>query len=313
MKTVFLDRHGDLRSGWKILAFLILASTFVFAFTWPMRLIDPWLVQMGAGWMTGLVIPVFALGGVILASFVVTRWLNRKPFASVGLWVHERAMRECVWGVVLGFLMMASIFVVLFGAGYIEMEFYELELSAVIGIVLSAVVMFAAGAMLEEVAFRGYPFQTLIQGVTLMPAVVLMAALFSAAHLGNPNTTSIGIINIGLAAIWLSFAYLRTKGLWLPFGLHFGWNFSQTTIFSFPTSGIEFAEYKLFGAVITGPEWLTGGAFGPEGGAIATVTLIVSTFYVLKSKRFEAVVGIITLDSVEDLAIQPAGEQGRLP
>jgi len=313
MRTVFLNRHGEFRPGWKILTFFVLASAFVFAFTWPMRLVGPWLTGMGADWMTGLIVSLFALGGVLLASYISTRWLNRKPFAAVGLWIHGRAMKECVWGILLGFLMMASIFFALLAAGYIEADFNELEVSGALGIVLSSAIMFGAGAMLEEVAFRGYPFQTLIQGITLLPAVVLMAVLFSAAHMGNPNTTAFGIINIGLAAIWLSFAYLKTKGLWLPFGLHFGWNFSQTTIFSFPTSGIEFAEYKLFGTVVTGPEWLTGGAFGPEGGGLATVTLIVCIFYVLKSRRFEAVAGIVTLDSIEDLAVQSAGVQERLP
>jgi membrane protease YdiL (CAAX protease family) len=305
MKTIFLDRYGTVRPGWKILIFVLLAVAFVFGFTAPFRLLDPQGDEAGLDWIIRVVVPVMAVPGVLLASYLSTRWLNRKPFAAVGLWLHHRAAAEILWGCLLGFLMMAFIFFALYAGGFVQIGFRSIGATGIAGVVVSAALLFAAGAMVEEVVFRGYPFQTLIQGITLLPAVILMAVLFSAAHLTNPNTSLFGIVNIGLAAIWLSFAYLKTKGLWLPFGLHFGWNFSQTTIFAFPTSGVEFAEYKLFSTVVTGPEWLTGGAFGPEGGALATVTLIACTFYVLKAKRFEAVAGIVTLDTIEDLVPEP--------
>jgi membrane protease YdiL (CAAX protease family) len=309
MRTLFVDQYGTVRSGWRIVIYFVLAASFVFGLTAPVRLLDAFLEDMNLKWLAGVTLPVLALIGTLLASYICTRWLNRKPFAAVGLWFHSRAVSEVMWGILLGFLMMGFIFIVLALSGNIEVEFLGLGAGDIIGILLSSVVMFGAGAMLEEVVFRGYPFQTLIQGLTLLPAVILMAVLFSAAHLGNPNTSTFGIVNIGLASIWLSFAYLQTKGLWLPFGLHFGWNFSQTTIFAFPTSGIEFAQHKLLGTVVTGPEWITGGSFGPEGGALAAVTLVICTIYILKAKQFAPVAGIITLDTIEDLAM----EQERLP
>jgi hypothetical protein len=72
-------------------------------------------------------------------------------------------------------------------------------------------------------------------------------------------------------------------------------------VFSFPTSGIEFADRKLFSMEVTGPDWLTGGAFGPEGSVLATLALATCTWYVLKAPAFSAIEGIITLDSIEDL------------
>ena len=305
MKDIFVNRFNELRAGWKILAFFILATGFVFALTGPLRFV----VSSMPAWFPGVVAPVLALGGVLIASYITTKWLNRKPFAAVGLWIHNGAMRECGWGVLIGFLMMGGIFFLLLLAGYVDVEFREVDLSATLGIILTSAIMFAAGAMLEEVAFRGYPFQILIQGITLLPALLLMDICFSAAHIGNPNTTMFGFVNIALASIWLSFAYLKTMRLWFPFGLHFGWNFSQTTIFSFPTSGIEFSEYKLFGTVVSGPEWLTGGAFGPEGGALSTVMIVASTVYILKTGRFEPIPGIVTLDSIEDLPPIPVPKQ----
>ncbi|MFN0159476.1 MAG: type II CAAX prenyl endopeptidase Rce1 family protein [Bacteroidota bacterium] len=136
-----------------------------------------------------------------------------------------------------------------------------------------------------------------------MPAMLLAAALFAFAHGGNPNVSLFGFVNIGLASAWLSFAYLKVRNLWLPFGLHFGWNFSQTSIFGFPTSGISFEERKIMTLTQSGPEWLTGGAFGPEAGALATVALVACTWYIVRSKLLVAPEGIITLDSLEDLVV----------
>jgi membrane protease YdiL (CAAX protease family) len=238
----------------------------------------------------------------------MVRFVNRKPLAAIGLWFHERTVQEFLWGNLLGFLMIASIFLVLYCLGDVELATKGLGWSDCLYIVSSSILFFAVGALIEEVIFRGYPFQTLIQGMTLIPAIFLMAVLFGLAHLGNPNTSTFGIVNVVLAAIWLSIAYLRTRGLWLPFGLHLGWNFSQTTLFSFPTSGLEFTEHKLLASTVTAPEWLAGGRFGPEGGALATAAIIVCTWYLLKARRFAAAEGIITLESVEDLQPLPENE-----
>jgi membrane protease YdiL (CAAX protease family) len=242
-----------------------------------------------------------ALCGALLGSYLVTRFVNRKPLAAVGLWLHEHVMREVLGGILLGFLMISGVFLIMTVLGFVTVGFRDLSVGDCFLILLPSVLIFSFGAMFEEVLFRGYPFQTLIQGVTLLPAALIMAALFTASHLGNPNISVIGFVNIAFAGIWLSVAYIKTRNLWLPFGLHFGWNFSQTTIYSLPTSGIEFGNMKFFLVTVSGPDWMTGGLFGPEGGVLATVALIACTWYLLKSDRFVVPVGVITLDSVEDL------------
>jgi hypothetical protein len=83
--------------------------------------------------------------------------------------------------------------------------------------------------------------------------------------------------------------------------LHFAWNFTQTTIYAFPTSGLAFEDRKLWVLEQTGPDWITGGAFGPEGGLLATLALLLGTWYVLKSRHLVVQEGIITLDSLEDI------------
>jgi len=176
----------------------------------------------------------------------------------------------------------------------------------------SSFVLFALSTFYEEVAFRGYLFQTLIQSVTFLPATIIMAAIFAAAHLANPHVTDLGVVNVALAGVFLSVAYMKTRSLWLPFGLHLAWNFSQTTIFGYPTSGIDFSARRLFDVVQGGPDWVTGGVFGPEGGVLTSLALVIGTGTILRSTLLRAPEGIITLDSVEDL-LEPDNGSGSDP
>jgi hypothetical protein len=94
----------------------------------------------------------------------------------------------------------------------------------------------------------------------------------------NPGATSIGLVNTVLIGVVLAIAYLRTRALWLPWGLHFGWNAALGLLFGLPVSGL-----RLFNVVdrtsVSGPRWLTGGSYGPEAsvpGAIAVVVGLIA-------------------------------------
>lgn len=239
----------------------------------------------------------------------MVRFANRKPFAAVGLHLHRGTLKELLAGCSLGILMMAAIFCVLWLPGWASASWRTPDVGRMLLILGSGAAVFAVGAAVEEILFRGYPFQTLVQGISFLPAMLAMGVLFAAAHIPNPHMTVFSFVNILFASIWLSFAYLKTRGLWLPFGLHWGWNFAQTTLFGFPTSGLQMADHRLLSVSVAGPAWLTGGAFGPEGGLLATLALAGGTWFILKSRHLEAQEGIITLDTVEDLPIPaPPGE-----
>jgi membrane protease YdiL (CAAX protease family) len=211
-------------------------------------------------------------------------------------------------GFLLGFLMVAGVFLVEYWLGYVEIARRELAVGDALIVAGSSLSLFALAALAEEVLFRGYIFQTTIQAITFLPAMILFSTLFALAHWGNPNVSAGGLVNIAIAGVWLSFAYMKTRSLWLPFGLHWGWNFSLTTLFSFPTSGMTHPNRQLFVLDQSGPEWLTGGAFGPEGGVLATLALVLCTWHILKSKMYAAPEGIITLDSLEDLVVEESRE-----
>jgi hypothetical protein len=108
--------------------------------------------------------------------------------------------------------------------------------------------------------------------------VVLSSAIFGGLHLTNPNATLAGAGGVLLAGVFLAFAYLRSGQLWLPIGLHTGWNLFEGLVFGFPVSGLE--SYHLVRIVVAGPERWTGGRFGPEAGLVALPALLLGVFLV---------------------------------
>jgi uncharacterized protein len=299
---VFRNQHNELRMGWRLLLFLGLMA----GLAWSVFSVIP--PAFAATPLAAGVIPFFL---VVLVTWLMATLVNHKPLAAVGLWFHPRALRECGLGLLVGLLMMTGIFVIELGLGTLHLTWRGLSVSEIAGAVGYSFVTFALSAMFEEMLFRGYLFQSLMQWLTFVPALLIMSLLFGVAHIGNPHATLLSTANVLLAGIWLSFAYLKTRSLWLPFGLHLAWNFSQTTLYAFPTSGFSFADRRLFDAVQTGPVWITGGEFGPEGGVLATIALIVATWYLLKTRIVTVPEGIITLDSVEDILPASPEKEGK--
>ena len=118
----------------------------------------------------------------------------------------------------------------------------------------------------EELVFRGYVWLNLKEGLNRFWAGVLSAVLFATLHGNNPHLTRQALLLLFLAGIFLALARTLTDRLWLPLGLHWGWNLFEGTVYGFPVSGVTVP--RLIESVVRGPQWLTGGAFGPEGGMV---------------------------------------------
>jgi uncharacterized protein len=142
----------------------------------------------------------------------------------------------------------------------------------------------AVAALVEEIAFRGYPFRRLIAAIGPVKATVAMSFLFGLLHALNPDATMVSVLVTMLAGVFLSLAWLRTHGLWLPWGLHFAWNASMGVLFGLPISGIT-----RFSSVVetrtVGPIWITGGSYGPEGGLISAMAILVGIIFVVLLTR----------------------------
>ncbi|XVQ89441.1 lysostaphin resistance A-like protein [Microbispora siamensis] len=145
----------------------------------------------------------------------------------------------------------------------------------------------AAAAVTEELIFRGILFRIVEKWTGTWIALALTGLLFGLMHLGNQNASLWGGIAIAIeAGSMLAAAYAATRTLWVPIGLHFGWNFAEGGVFSTEVSGNGASEGLLHG-VTSGPALLTGGEFGPEASTYAVVfgALLTIAFMWLARRR----------------------------
>jgi membrane protease YdiL (CAAX protease family) len=145
----------------------------------------------------------------------------------------------------------------------------------------TTVLVLAPAALSEEAIFRGVPLVLLASALGRGTAVVLLAIAFALAHFANPNVTMLGIGNIALAGIFLGLAFYAPGGIWTASGVHLGWN-SVLAALDTPVSGVPF-RIPYLDYEPGDPAWLTGGAFGPEGGLSCTLAL---TIAVLVARRW---------------------------
>lgn len=222
----------------------------------------------------------YSMIGFLVATIVVGRVLAKESWDRLG-W-HRPIGSRTVNGMLLG-LVMAGVAVGLafvFDSTHVALT-YDWERWPRVAAWLA--VMFLCGALAEELIFRGFPLRRLADVIGPLPAMLVLSVGFAFAHLGNPNVSTVGAINIALAGIWLSFAFFSAGGMALAWGLHFGWNAGLALAFDAPVSGFMFrvpaVEYSP-GA----HAWVDGGTFGPEGGIVGTIVLIAGTLAVIGSR-----------------------------
>jgi membrane protease YdiL (CAAX protease family) len=138
------------------------------------------------------------------------------------------------------------------------------------GLLAALIVPTVGAAVTEEMLFRGILFRWLEQFGGSWAALLLTSAFFGASHLSNPNASAIAAVGIAFeAGVMLGAAYMLTRSLWLPIGLHAAWNFTQGEIFDIPVSGTS--VHGMLDARLTGSPLLTGNGFGLEASPIAIV------------------------------------------
>ena len=198
--------------------------------------------------------------------------IEGSPLAAMGLPFRRASVRYGVLGFCFGAAMIVLAVVAIAVCGHLSYT-VTIALPTMIRPMLLVTGMLAMGAMFEELAFRGYPFQRLVEAIGSVAAVVVTSVIFAATHIANPHASVFSIVNTAAVGVLFALAYLKTRSLWLPWGMHFGWNFTLGVLFGLPVSGITGFSVISHG-VATGPAWLTGGAYGIEASATGTVVIV---------------------------------------
>ena len=255
------------------LRFLVRVAVFV-ALALLGRWVFPILLDPVGDLLVVSALSTFATAGV--ANFVVVRgWENGKA-ADCGLGWSPHTVRDLGLGLAGG---AGSAVLIIGGAFASRLATFD----AVTGVerlwanIPFLVVVLLFGSAGEELLFHGYGFQVLTRDLGAFATVLPVGVLFGLVHTGNQNVTVLAIVNTITWGVLLGCAYLRTRALWLPIGLHFGWNVAM------PFLGINLSGFTI-GVTGYALRWKigdlwSGGAYGLEGGLFTT--LMVAALFVL--------------------------------
>ena len=226
------------------------------------------------GLLTGLATAALA----VFCYHRLVRWLeHRSPDELAGSDARKGLSR----GMLIGFAMftVTLLVIALFGGYRI------VGLGSFFGF-LNAVGLMACVAVAEELVFRGALFRILEEKTGTWGALAASGLVFGLLHLVNPDATLWGAISIAVeAGLLAGAAYAATRSLWLPIGMHLAWNLAEGGIFGTTVSGSDGGPQSLLRAVVSGPQLLTGGQFGPEASLVAILVCGVPTVLFLRLAR----------------------------
>jgi membrane protease YdiL (CAAX protease family) len=211
--------------------------------------------------------PIFILIWAWLWSF------ERRPLWTIGM-ERKGWLSKYLRGALLGIFMIAVAVGLSIAFGFVALEGSGVALGvAFSGSMLLLVGWIVQGAA-EEALFRGFLLPILGTHYGLVAGVVTSSALFALLHLFNANLSLLAVLNLMLFGMFVAFYALKEGGLWGVFAVHSLWNWAQGNLFGMEVSGLPVQLDAIFKLKETGPDWFTGGAFGPEGGIAVTLVLL---------------------------------------
>lgn len=277
---LFVPGGTLLRAPWRITIFL--AVTFV-AWGTAATLFSPLLVSITArAGAPGTVESLVAVAGLLVGHLVCVRFVDRRPWSDV--WMGRDAARPAAWieGWLLGALAIGVPCLALVAVG--ALTFAAAPAGSWLGAAARVSWFLLPAALLEELLTRGYLFAVLRQAVGWRPALAVMSLLFGLLHVPNNGATVESITMVTLAGVLLGAVVLATGSLYAAWMAHFAWNWAMAVPLHSPVSGFPLAtpNYQLLD---TGPSWLTGGVWGPEGGLAAAVGMMAALTYLYARRR----------------------------
>jgi membrane protease YdiL (CAAX protease family) len=220
-----------------------------------------------------------------LSALTVLLWtlallsLEGREFDSLGLQLSARRLTQLIGGLILGMLLMSAQ-VALFRM--VSDFHWERGAGVGLGSLFAGALFYLASSASEELAFRGYGFQRLVEAAGPIAAQVITAALFAAYHVALGMPVAAAVLFTGLGSILYGYAFLRTKGVALPIGIHAGWNFIQENL-----AGISGRSQPGYWNPVRAPGD-AGASFAASLGILLIVTLAGAAVVWQATRRYQA-------------------------
>lgn len=266
--NIFLNKSRQLRNTWWASIFYLVLG-----------LITIPLIILSQVYHWKITLPLQAV--IVIAATWICQLIRKKPLTELTGAINGMWIKNLIIGLCLGAALMMLPALFLYFGGWLIWQISATDMMAL----LSATGLFIFVAVAEEFLFRGFVFQRLIAGIGIWGAQLIMAGYFLLIHLNNPGMSGsiklFASVNIFLASIMFGLAFIKTKSLAMPIGLHFMANWVQGTLLGFGVSGND--ETSLLKPIFhNAPQWLTGGSFGLEASVPGLICVIVSIIFIYK-------------------------------
>jgi membrane protease YdiL (CAAX protease family) len=289
-RAVLRSADGKLRAPWRLLIFGLVATVLALVAFGLISFIVPPTDKpevLSATDVVGLDVTLVAWGTVLAllgAHAFVLRVVERRGWDFV--WLDRRAARAPLLaaGFLIGTLAIGIPSAALIGVGWLDVT--DAPGPWQTGAFATAMMLLPA-ALTEELMIRGYPLAVLRETLGWRGAILITSVVFGLLHAFNPNVAVIAIVLVTVAGIFLGAIVYQTRSLWAATAAHFAWNLTLAVILHAAVSGQEMpaGDYRV---IDSGPDWATGGAWGPEGGAGAIAGMLGAVVLLLRRRRREA-------------------------
>ncbi len=251
------------------------------------------LLWMMCGWLLASIPPLndrFTLSVLSLlpavgaSTALLLRFPTPRPFAVIGVEASGKGFQQLGFGVALGGGLVLAVVGIQWAAGWVVVETGVGPSSAQLTWeppFIAGLLGIAMGSAGEELLFRGYGFQQLIRATNPWIAVIGASLLFGIGHDSNPDFSPVALLNTVLFGVIFGLALVRHRTLWLPYGMHFGWNIALAAI----GANLSGLRIKLTGLTVVpvGPSHWTGDAYGPEASLLTTLAVVAAGLILWKA------------------------------
>ncbi len=280
---IFKNRFGHFRAGWRILFYLAFAVVLL-------KLLDllgnSFLLIKGENpsdyslLLNRFVSKFIRLLSVFIPGIVLLKWVDKRPAALLGTGCYKGSLRELSIGMLMGLIAGTAGVLILRLTGWASFSFNGFSMDMLLYLSACLVVL-VISASYEEILFRGYIFQSLIEGSNFWITLVVFSLLFGAGHIGNVGVTVFTIAFTVIAGVFLGVIYFKTRALWMCIGVHFMWNWTMAPVFGMGVTESKFLTRSLFSY----KPWESGFIGGPDtmSEIVQAIVLIALTIYIWRA------------------------------